>query len=139
MIGETLRPETSLQAMFEAGERRLRLWQVGANLIGASIVTSYFVFFDRVFPAGRIQNTFYVVAIMFPVLVAIAICFFYYWQKDLKQFIRLDTQHREINVDLRKRSQRKIIDLPFMSAAMSFFNWFIAAITMTTYSLISKL
>jgi hypothetical protein len=33
MIGETLRPETSLQAMFEAGERRLRLWQVGANLI----------------------------------------------------------------------------------------------------------
>ena len=138
MIGETLRPEISLQAMFEAGERRLRLWQVGANLIGASIVTSYFVFFYRVFPAGRIQNTFYVVAIMFPVLVAIAICFFYYWQKDLKQFIRLDTQHREINVDLRKRSQRKIIDLPFMSAAMSFFNWFIAAITMTTYSLISE-
>jgi len=137
MNGETLGPDTSLEAMFETGGRRLGWWQVGANLIGACIVTSYFVFFDQVFPAVRIQNTFYVVATMFPVLVAIAFCFFYYWQKDLKRFLRLDAQHREINVDLRKRAQRKILDLPFMSAAMSFFNWFIAAITMSTYSLIS--
>jgi len=137
MNGETLRTETSLQAMFKARERRLRLWQVGANLIGACIVTSYFVFFDRVFPAGPIQNTFYVVAILFPVLVAIAICFFLYWQRDLKRFIHLDTQDREINDDLRKRAQRKILNLPFMSAKISLFNWFIAAVTMTAYSLIA--
>ncbi len=39
--------------------------QVVANFAGACIVTSYFVFFDRVFPAQQIQNTFYVVGIMF--------------------------------------------------------------------------
>ena len=73
MNGETLRSATSLQAMYESGGRRLGWWQMGANLIGACIVTSYFVFFDRVFPATRIQNTFYVVGIMFPVLVIIKI------------------------------------------------------------------
>ncbi len=75
MNGETLRSATSLQAMYESGARRLGWWQMGANLIGACIVTSYFVFFDRVFPATRIQNTFYVVGIMFPVLAIIAIGF----------------------------------------------------------------
>jgi len=138
MKGETLQPDTSLQAMFETEGRRLALWQVGANLIGALIVTSYFVFFDQVFPAVQIQNTFYVVAIMFPVLVVIASCFFYYWRKDLNRFFRLDAQHREINADLRKSVRRKIIDMPFMSAVLSFFNWFIAAITMTIYSRITE-
>jgi sigma-B regulation protein RsbU (phosphoserine phosphatase) len=138
MNGESLRPDTSLEAMFEAGGRRLSLWTVAANLIGACTVTSYFVFFDRVFPAGRIQNTFYVVAIMFPILTAIASGIFYYWQKDLKRFLRLDTQHKEINDDLRKRALRKILDLPFMSSVISFFTWFIAAITMSTHSMVAE-
>lgn len=78
MNGEKLRSASSLQAMYEAGGRRLGWWQMGANLIGACIVTSYFVFFDRVFPATRIQNTFLVVGFMFPVLVLIAVGFMNY-------------------------------------------------------------
>jgi sigma-B regulation protein RsbU (phosphoserine phosphatase) len=137
MNGESVSSEISLQARFKAIGRRLSLWQVGANLIGACIVTSYFVFFDQVFPAVRIQNTFYVVAVMFPILVAIASYSMYYWQKDLRRFLEADMQNRAINAALQKKAQRKILDLPFMSALMSFINWFIAAITMTTYSLIS--
>jgi len=137
MNDETLRSDASLLEMYKAGGRWQSLWHIGANLIGACIVTSYFVFFDRVFPAGQIQNTFYVVAIMFPILSAIAGCIFYYWQKELKRFLRLESQRREINADLRKRARRKILDMPFVSAMISFLTWFLAAITMSTYSLVS--
>jgi len=127
----------SLQALFRAGGRSVGWWQLSANLIGALVVTSYFVFFDRVFPAMRIQNTFYFVGIMFPFLAAIAFFFFYFWQKDLNRFLRSTAQNRPIEADLRKKAQRKILDLPFMSALVSLFNWFLAAITMTTYSIIT--
>ena len=139
MNGEKFRSTSSLQAMYEAGGRRLGWWQMGANLIGACIVTSYFVFFDRVYPATRIQSTFLVVGIMFPVLALIAVSFMNYWLKDLTLFLRLEAQKGEIDVDLRKKVQRKILDLPFMSASTSLFNWFLAAITMATYSVLAEL
>ncbi len=136
MNDEISRSDASLHAKYEASGRWLTWWQIGANFIGASIVTSYFVFFDRVFPTSQIQYTFYVVAVMFPVLVVIAHRFFNYWQKDLKRYLLLDMQHREITVNLRNKAQRKILDLPFIASISSFFNWFIASITMTTYSII---
>jgi sigma-B regulation protein RsbU (phosphoserine phosphatase) len=112
--------------------------QVIANFAGACIVTSYFVFFDQVFPAQYVQNTFYVVGIMFVGLVIIAIVFFYNWRKDLNRFADLKRLDQEIDPVLQKKAQRKILDLPYISALMSLFNWFLAAITMTAYSLISE-
>jgi sigma-B regulation protein RsbU (phosphoserine phosphatase) len=112
--------------------------QVIANFAGACIVTSYFVFFDQVFPAQQVQNTFYVVGIMFVGLVVIAIVFFNNWQKDLNRFADLKRLDQEIDPVLQKKAQRKILDLPYISALMSLFNWFLAAITMTAYSLISE-
>jgi sigma-B regulation protein RsbU (phosphoserine phosphatase) len=112
--------------------------QLVANFAGACIVTSYFVFFDQVFPAQQIQNTFYVVGIMFVGLVVIAIVFFYNWGKDLNRFADLKRLDQEIDPLLQKKVQRKILDFPYISALMSLFNWFLAAITMTTYSLVSE-
>ncbi len=137
MSGENLRPDSSLQAMFKTGGRRLGFWQVGANLIGACVVTSYFVVFDRIFSAEGIRYTFYVVAVMFPILVVIGNFFSSFWQKDLNRFLALDTEQRKNHADLRKKAQRKVLDLPLMSAAISFLNWLLAAVTMTTFSLIS--
>jgi sigma-B regulation protein RsbU (phosphoserine phosphatase) len=111
--------------------------QTIANFAGACIVTSYFVFFDQVFPAQQVQNTFYVVGIMFVGLVIIATVFFHNWQKDLDRFADLKRLDQEIDPALQKKAQRKILDLPYVSALMSLFNWFLAAITMTAYSLIS--
>jgi sigma-B regulation protein RsbU (phosphoserine phosphatase) len=138
MNGETIGHEPSLQAMFAASGRVFGWWQVGANFIGAFIVTSYFVFFDRVFSTKGIQITFYVVGIMFPFLVAIAVGFMHWWQKDLFSFLRLQAQDSKIEPDLRESARRKILGLPLLSALISLFNWFLAAITMTTYSLISS-
>jgi len=118
--------------------RPLGWLQMVANFAGACIVTSYFVFFDLVFPAQQVQNTFYVVGIMFVGLVIIAIVFFNNWQKDLNRFADLKRLDQEIDPVLQKKAQRKILDFPYISALMSLFNWFLAAITMTTYSLISE-
>jgi sigma-B regulation protein RsbU (phosphoserine phosphatase) len=137
MNNETMGPDTSLQALFESSGRQLTWWQTGANLIGACIVTSYFVFFDQVFPAMRIQNTFYVVGVLFPVLVLIAISSMRYWQKDLNLYTRLQSHNREIGDDLQKSAQRKILDVPYRSALVSLFCWLLAAITMATYSIIT--
>jgi len=118
--------------------RPLGWLQIVANLVGACIVTSYFVFFDQVFPAQQVQNTFYVVGIMFVGLVVIALVFHSNWQKDLNRFADLKRLDQEIDPGLQKKAQRKILDLPYISALMSLFNWFLAAITMTTYSLMSE-
>ncbi len=139
MTGATFKPEISLQAMYRKIGRHLGWWQVLANLTGACIVTSYFVFFDRVFPVVGIKNTFYVVGIMFFFLVAIAAGLMHKWEKDLLQFLRVEAQKSGIEAGLRRSAQRKILDLPLMTALVSLFNWFLAAVTMTVYSLITAL
>jgi sigma-B regulation protein RsbU (phosphoserine phosphatase) len=68
--------------------------------------------------------------------VIIAIVFFNNWQKDLNRFADLKRLDQKIDPVLQKKAQRKILDFPYISALMSLFNWFLAAITMTTYSLI---
>ena len=74
---------------------------------------------------------------MFAVLVIIGIIFFKYWHKDLVKFVDLKLKRQEADFDLTKRAQHKILNLPQVSALMSMFNWFLAAITMTTYNFIS--
>lgn len=129
--------QASLPAFYRATGRSIGWWQIFANLIGALTVTSYFVFFDQVFPAMQIRNTFYVLAIMFIILVIIAFFIFNFWQKDLIRYIQLTAQNKPVEADLQKKAQRKILHMPFMSALVSFFNWFLAAITMSTYSVVS--
>jgi phosphoserine phosphatase RsbU/P len=125
------------QRLMSSFGRPLGWLQTIANFAGACIVTSYFVFFDRVFPSQQVQNTFYVVGIMFVGLVAIATIFFHNWQKDLYRFAELKGLDQEIDPAFQKKVQRKILDLPYVCALISLFNWFLAAITMTAYSLIS--
>jgi sigma-B regulation protein RsbU (phosphoserine phosphatase) len=138
MTEKTSLYRNSHRLLSNVGGRPIGWLQIVANFAGACIVTSYFVFFDQVFPAQQIQNTFCVVGIMFVGLVIIAIVFFNNWQKDLNRFAGLKRLDQEIDPVLQKKVQRKILDLPYISAWMSLFNWFLAAITMTTYSLISE-
>jgi hypothetical protein len=129
--------QASLPALYRATGRSIGWWQIFANLIGALTVTSYFVFFDQVFPAMRIRNTFYLLAIMFIILAAIAFVIFNFWQKDLIRYLQLTAQGKPVEADLQKKAQRKILNMPFMSALVSFFNWFLAAVTMSTYSIVT--
>ncbi len=107
---------------------------IGANLIGALIVTCYFTFFDEGLVSEQIANTFIVLGIMFAGLVVLAAIITKNWQKDLWRFIRLKAAGDEVDLGLLQKAQRKILDMPFISASVSLFNWLLAAVTMSIHT-----
>jgi len=110
---------------------KLTLLSVGANLVGAGIVTSYFLFFEQTFGNENIENYFVVIGVMFVVLVIIGIIFFRFWLKNLTKFVDLKLKNQAADFDLTKIAQRKILNLPQVSSLVSMFNWLLAAITMS--------
>ena len=113
--------------------RKLNILQIIANLAGAGIVTSYFMFFDPDLKVQRVSNDLIVIGIMFVGLVLIATFFLKHWHKDLTRFVNLKMHKRDVDSDLHKRVQRKILNLPYVSSMTSLFNWFLAANIMTIY------
>jgi len=113
--------------------RKLIRIQIMANLAGACIVTSYFMFFDPNIKVQQITNDLIVIGIMFVGLVLLATFILNRWQKDMLQFVNLKIQDRPVESDLNQKVQRKILNLPYMGSLTSLFNWFLAANIMTLY------
>jgi len=113
--------------------RKLTILQIFANLAGAGIVTSYFMFFETDLKVQQVTNDLIVIGIMFVGLVIIATIFLRSWQKDLTHFANLKMQKQDVDSDLQKRAQRKILNLPYVSSMTSLFNWFLAANIMSIY------
>ena len=86
---------------------RLIILQIIANLAGAGIVTSYFMFFDPNLKVQRITIDLIVIGIMFVALVLIATFFLNHWQKDLMHFIRLKSHDQAVELSMLKKAQQK--------------------------------
>ena len=112
---------------------KLTILQVIANLAGAGIVTSYFMFFDPNPMVENVSNDLIVIGSMFVGLVLIAVFFLNHWMKDLMHFVDLKIQKQDVDLYLRKRVQRKILHLPYMCSLASLFDWLLAACIMTVY------
>ncbi len=112
---------------------KLTILQILANLAGAGIVTSYFMFFDPSLKVQRITMDLAVIGIMFVALVMIATFFLRHWQKDLMRFVELKNKNQTVDPVLESKAKQKILNLPWVSSLISLFNWFLAAITMTLY------
>ena len=125
-------PWRAINAFFT---RKLTILQIIANLAGAGIVTSYFMFFDPSIKVQHISNDLIVIGIMFVGLVLIATFFLKHWQKDLVLFVTLKSNDQTVASSLQKKAQQKILNLPYISSLASLFNWFLAAIIMTLYYL----
>ena len=123
-------PWHSIRTFFS---RKLTILQIIANLAGAGIVTSYFMFFDPNLKIQDVTSDLIVIGIMFVALVLIATFFLNHWQKDLVQFVRLKSHDQAVEINLHKKVQQKILNLPVVSSLTSLFNWFLAAIIMTLY------
>ncbi|MDX2500289.1 MAG: SpoIIE family protein phosphatase [Deltaproteobacteria bacterium] len=112
---------------------RLTLLTILANLAGAGIVVSYFMFFDPSIQVERITKDLIVIGIMFVGLVVIATIFLTRWQKDLMRFVGLKCRNQPVESNLNQRVQQKILNLPYVCSLTSGFNWVLAAIIMTLY------
>ena len=115
-------------------KRKLSILQIGANLAGAGIVTFYFLFLDQGLAVPDAKNELIVIGIMFVGLVIIAIVILRRWLKDLSRFVDLKMHDQAVGLDLQKKAQRKILNLPYICSLTSLFNWFLAANIMTIYS-----
>jgi len=107
--------------------RKLTILQIGANLAGAGIVTFYFMFIKPRVAVPPAITDLIVIGIMFVGLVIIASFFFNRWQKDLIRFVDLKMHKQAVDLDLRKKVQLKILNLPYICSLISLFNWFLAA------------
>ncbi len=123
-------PWPAIHAFFT---RKLVILQIIANLAGAGIVTSYFMFFDPNIKVQQITTDLIVIGIMFVGLVLIATFFFKHWQKDLVKFVSLKSHDQTVAPRLHQKVQQKILNLPYVSSLTSLFNWFLAAVIMTLY------
>ena len=113
--------------------RKLMFLEIGANMAGAAIVTCYFLFFDKPVLREDLVTDVIVIGIMCIGLVCLATVVLNYFQKDLSKFIKLKAANRQIDSQLQKKVQRIVLDFPFISAMMSLFNWFLAAVIMGLY------
>ena len=118
---------------------KLSLLNVGSNLVGACIVTAYFLYFDRMFPIPQVGPTLVVIAIMCIGLVIMGTVILQRWEADLVRFVEHKQQNREIPEDLCRRVQRKIINLPAANSAISLLAWLLASIVMGTHVLLEHL
>ena len=123
-------PWKLIEAFFTS---RLTLLTIMANLAGACIVTSYFMFFDPNIKIQRITKDLIVIGIMFVGLVVIATVFLARWQKDLMRFVELKSRNQPVESKLNQRVQQKILNLPYVCSMTSGFNWVLASIIMTVY------
>ena len=110
--------------------------QIGANLAGAVTVTSYFVFFHATPMVGSAARTFGLLAVMFPLLVLIAVFYSRSWEKELIGYVDAVKAGRPVSDRLRTVARRKIIDQPFVSAALTGLNWLLAAAVMVSDQLL---
>jgi sigma-B regulation protein RsbU (phosphoserine phosphatase) len=117
--------------------RKLTFLQIGANLIGACIVTSYFMFFDQTGSYRQINKYITFILIMFIGLVIIGSVLQRNWLKDLNRFVRLKNQNQEVGSGLHKRVQRKMLDLPYICSLTSLFNWCLATFIMSVFRILN--
>jgi sigma-B regulation protein RsbU (phosphoserine phosphatase) len=120
-------------SLYKSTGRKLAFFEIGANMAGAGIVTCYFFFFDTSFLRQDPGISVSVIGIMCIGLICLATVVLRYFQKDLERFVKLKAANRQIDSQLQKKVQRIVLDFPFISAVMSFFNWLLAAIIMTLY------
>jgi sigma-B regulation protein RsbU (phosphoserine phosphatase) len=115
---------------------KLSLLNTGANMIGALIVTLYFLYFDEIGPIPQAGKTIIVVIIMCFGLVCLGAVIMGRWEADLVRFAKLKQQNREVPEALYQRVQRKTLNLPSVCTANSLISWVIASAVMATYRLI---
>jgi sigma-B regulation protein RsbU (phosphoserine phosphatase) len=118
---------------------KLSLLNVGSNMVGAFIVTSYFLYFNRITPFPKVGPTLVVIIVMCIGLVILATIILSRWEADLAHFVKYKRQNQEVPEDLYRRVQRKIINLPAVYSAISLLAWLLASMVMGAYILIEPL
>ncbi|MDO9109096.1 MAG: hypothetical protein Q7U40_00445, partial [Desulfatirhabdiaceae bacterium] len=117
--------------------RSFNVLHVAANATGAGICIFYFYHFE---PTGNLPSLYH--AFVVPVIVTISLIvigmrYQYQWKKSLMEYIHILGQGQNAPLDLKNKVQRQILNLPYISAAISLLMWGLASLLMALFRLLA--
>ncbi len=117
--------------------RSFNFLHIAANAIGASVCVFYFYHFE---PAGYLHTL--IDAFVLPVIVTISLIvigmrFQYLWNKCLREYIHILRKGQAAPLELQKKAQRQILNLPYISAVITLLMWGLASLFMAFYRILT--
>ncbi|MBI5590467.1 MAG: SpoIIE family protein phosphatase [Deltaproteobacteria bacterium] len=117
--------------------RSFNVLHVTANTIGAGVCIFYFYHFE---PTGGLHTLYD--AFAFPVIVTISLIvigmwYQYRWKKSLMEYIHILRKGQNAPLELQKKAQRRILNLPYISAGFTLLMWGLASLLMTLVRLLA--
>ncbi|THB77347.1 MAG: HAMP domain-containing protein [Desulfobacteraceae bacterium] len=108
-----------------------------SNLAGACFITVYFTFLDDV-PKTRFNliEDALISVILFLFLVLVGWVLYRRWYRDIAVYIKCKIRHRDIDAVLERRAQKKVLNVPVATSAVSMFNWTLAAVIVTVMNVL---
>ncbi len=111
--------------------------QIFANFVGASFTMFYFRYVDRVSEIKvNFSKDLAVFIIIFVLLVLIVRFIDKRWFQDIAEYIRLKVARQKPEPDLQNRTQKKVLNLPFVNSATTMLAWTLAAFIFPTHYLL---
>ena len=117
--------------------RSFNILHIAANAIGAGVCMFYFYHFE---PAGYLHTL--IDAFVLPVIVTISLIiigmrFQYLWNKCLREYILILRKGQAAPLELQKKAQRQILNLPYISAVITLLMWGLASLFMAFYRILT--
>jgi sigma-B regulation protein RsbU (phosphoserine phosphatase) len=110
--------------------RSFSVLHVAANAIGAGICIFYFYHFEPTGHLNTLYDAFVIPLIVTISLIKIGMRYQYRWQKSIMDYIHLLRTGQDAPLELRKKAQRQILNLPFVSAGITLLMWGLASLLM---------
>lgn len=117
--------------------RSFSILHIAANAIGAGVCMFYFYHFE---PAGYLHTL--IDAFVLPVIVTISLIvigmrFQYLWNKCLREYTHILRKGQAAPLELQKKAQRQILNLPYISAVITLLMWGLASLFMAFYRILT--
>jgi serine phosphatase RsbU (regulator of sigma subunit) len=138
LMAENISPASTGISSFNDYEwRSFNTLQIAANAIGAGLCIFYFYNFE---PTGHFPDPYdaFVIPVIVTIsLILIGMSYQYRWKKSLMAYIHILRQGLDAPSDLKKKAQRQILNLPFISAGISLVMWGLASLLMALFRLLN--
>ncbi|MBI9075921.1 MAG: SpoIIE family protein phosphatase [Desulfatibacillum sp.] len=118
--------------------RTVRRRTIGGNLVGMLMCMSYFVYFDSLYIARNMDMVVYGTLIFFVLQVGVSGYLVRRWMGDILAYLGVQHGLMQIKPGMKEIAQRKVINLPYLCAIVSFGNWLAASVVIPTLVLIAQ-
>lgn len=117
--------------------RNFNVLHVAANAIGAGICIFYFYHFEPTGYFPTFYDAFVIPVIVTISLIMIGMLYQYQWKKSLMVYIHILRKGQDAPLELQKKAQRQILNLPYISAGITLLMWGLASLLMTIFRMLA--